>query len=85
MALPIPSSTLGESRTGDLCEVKIHTFRSQQQPTCTEETVNAFLREDYQLDALEDGFKWIHLPVNNMTWAEVRVLSADATFVANIA
>lgn len=58
---------------GDLCKVNIYSFRNQDQPTYTEETFNNFLRDNYKLDALEDGFRWIHLPVNNMVWADVCV------------
>lgn len=73
--MPANMSTVTSEQTdaGDLCKVNIYSFRDHDQPTYTEETFNNFLRDDYKLDAPVDGFRWIHLPVNNMVWTDVCV------------
>jgi hypothetical protein len=65
------TSTQGPSGAGDLCKAHIYTFGHEQQPDHTEVSVSTLLRDDYKVSSLENGIRWIHLPVNNMVWAEV--------------
>ena len=58
---------------GNLCKVSIHTIRDHQNFR-VEESVDTFLEDDYKLDDLQRGFRWIHIPMNNMRWVEVRTL-----------
>jgi hypothetical protein len=71
----LPLSRLAAS---GLCKVMIHTILDRKL-TCYELPVETFLGNDYTLDNLESGIRWIHMPVNNMAWVEVRTLRGTLT------
>jgi hypothetical protein len=57
---------------GNLCKISIHTVYSKE-TVFVEESLGDFLGDDYKLEDLEQySFRWIHIPMNNMEWAEVR-------------
>lgn len=76
MSEPTASVPLAQSSAGDLCKIYIHTNISTGF-TRDEPSVEMFLRDDYALRSPKDGFHWIHIPVNNMTWVEVRTMEGD--------
>ena len=39
--------------------------------TVIEKRLTTFLDDSYELPTAGNGFRWIHVPVNNMGWAEV--------------
>ena len=80
MSNTIPNVPFTHLSAGELCKVRIHTFLPEQEMSCTEESVETFLGDDFRLEPLSKKgcFRWIHLPVNNMVWAEVRTLMSKA-------
>jgi hypothetical protein len=57
-----------------VCNVKIHTITSPDLNT-SDCPIETFLGDDFSLpDVVGDDFRWIHVPVNHMAWAEVSII-----------
>lgn len=57
------------------CKVRVHTIVLDQQVLPPDEySINDFLGAGFKLPKLSEGFRgfrWIHVPVNNLAWVEV--------------
>ncbi|KAF2624672.1 hypothetical protein BU25DRAFT_493335 [Macroventuria anomochaeta] len=70
MSEPTQNVPLTQLSVDELCKVRIHTILDKK-ITCYEEPIATFLEDDYKLsNAPSRGLRWIHLPINNMSWAE---------------
>ena len=79
---PIPE--LGDREYPGDCPITVHTFADDGAPSVTEYSWAVFQSPDFSLPTDGVKMRWVHVPVNQMAWVEVRLKSQVVTFLRSI-